>query len=182
MLQPVIEPPGHDDVEQLLRPHEGRGWCVLHTRARHEKKVDAACRQLEVPAWLPLRISRTVSGGKVNTFHVPMFSGYVFAALGPGELSVLKRTNSVAQRIETRDEAGLLRDLLGVRVVERAGLEVELSPTFRRGQKVLVTGGPLAGVTGVVVRQKNRRRLQVSVEAIMQAVLVDVVAEDLAGV
>jgi len=85
-------------------------------------------------------------------------------------------------RIGPHAQVARLHVLLGVRVVERAGLEVELSPTFRRGQKVLVTGGPLAGVTGVVVRQKNRRRLQVSVEAIMQAVLVDVAAEDLAPV
>lgn len=163
-----------DDEHQLLRPYGERRWSVLHTRARHEKKVVAACQRLAVPVYLPLRISRTFSGGKVNTFQVPMFAGYVFAALRPGEMTELKRTNSVAQRIETGDEEGLIRDLRGVHTVELAQLELELSPTFRRGQRVLVTEGPLAGVRGVVVRYKNRSRLQVAVEAIHQAILVEV--------
>ena len=47
------------------------------------------------PASLPLRTSRTFSGNKGNTFRVPMFPGYVFAALGSGEMLDLKRTNSV---------------------------------------------------------------------------------------
>ena len=157
-----------------IRAHEGRRWCALHTRARHEKKVVAACQRLAVPAYLPLRISRTVSGGKVNTFHVPMFAGYVFAALRPGEISELKRTNSVAHKIDAEDEPGLIRDLSGVYAVEQAQLELELSPTFHRGQKVLVTTGPLAGIEGRVVRHKNRTRLQVEVAAIHQAILVEV--------
>jgi transcription antitermination factor NusG len=163
-----------DEDHPLLRPHEGRRWCALHTRARHEKKVHAACQHFGVPAYLPLRVSRTFSGGKVNTFQVPMFAGYVFAATGPGEIAELKRTNSVAQKIDAEDEIALLRDLRSVQTVERTRLELELTPTFRRGQKVLVSEGPLAGVVGVVVRYKNRTRLQVAVDAIHQAILVEV--------
>jgi transcriptional antiterminator RfaH len=172
-----------DDPEELglvLAPHPGRRWCALHTRARHEKKVASACELIHVPVYLPLRINRTFSGGKANTFHVPMFPGYVFAALAPGETGELKRSNSVAQRIDTDDEAGLLRDLVNVRTVEQARLELELSTSFRRGQRVVVTEGPLTGLTGVVVRKKNRQRLQVAIEAIHQAILVDVPADALA--
>ena len=168
------------DDEPLLQPHDGRRWCALHTRARHEKKVAAACQVLQVPAYLPLNISRTFSGGKVNTFHVPMFAGYVFAALQPGQLSELKRSNSVAQRIAAEDEVALLRELRGIRIVEQAQLELELSPTFRRGQRVVVTVGPLAGLSGTVVRYKNRHRLQVTVAAIHQALLVEVAEDALA--
>ena len=103
-----------------------------------------------------------------------MFAGYVFAAPGPGEIAELKRTNSVAQKIDAEDEAALLKDLRSVHTVEQARIELELSPTFGRGQRVLVTEGPLAGVVGVVVRYKNRTRLQVAVSTIHQAILVEV--------
>jgi transcription termination/antitermination protein NusG len=161
----------------LLQPHPDRRWCALHTRARHEKKVGAACAALKVPSYLPLRIHRTFSGGKVNTFLLPMFPGYVFAAVGPGEITHLKRTGSVAQRIETADEPGLLRDLSNVLLFERAEIESAEAARLEPGQPVMVMAGPLAGVTGVVVRYKNRTRLQISVGAIGQGVLVDV-AED----
>ena len=168
-----------DAAEPVLQLYPDRDWCALHTRARHEKKVAGVCQGLHVPCYLPLRLHRTFSGGKVNTFRVPIFPGYVFAALAAGEVSELKRTNSIAQRIETRNQEGLLRDLGNVLRVERAQVELEASPILTEGQRVLVTRGPLAGVTGLVRRHKNRHRLQVVVEAIQQALLLDVDRDDL---
>jgi len=168
--------------EPILQAFPDRRWSVLHTRARHEKKVAAVCEGLAVPSYLPLCPHRTFSGGKVNTFQLPMFPGYVFAALAPGDLLHLKRTNSVAQRIEPTDEQGLLRDLGNVLLIERAGVELAAAPTLGEGQRVMVTSGPLAGVTGTVVRHKNRTRLQVAVGAIHQGIVIDVAREALAPV
>lgn len=167
-----------DTVDSVLQLYPGRDWCALHTRARHEKKVAGVCQGLHVPCYLPLTIHRTVSGGKLNTFHIPIFPGYVFAALAPGDTSELKRTNSVAQRIDARDQQGLLRDLGNVILIERARVELETAPVLEKGQHVMVTHGPLTGVTGVVLRHKNRHRLQVMIEAIQQAILLDVDRDD----
>jgi len=166
----------------LIQPYPDRRWCALHTRARHEKKVAGVCESLGVPSYLPLRIHRTFSGGRVNTFQVPMFPGYVFAAIASGEITELKRTSSVAQRIDTLDEPALLRDLVNVQVVERAGIEAAETRRLEPGQRVLVVAGALSGVTGVVVRYKNRTRLQIVVGAIAQGILVDVAEEMLVPV
>jgi transcription antitermination factor NusG len=180
-VQPPEGGPAQDDAleEGPLRLYADRSWCALHTRARHEKKVAAACQRLELPSYLPLMIHRTFSGGKVNTFHLPMFSGYVFAALAPGDLATLKRTNSVAQRIEAPDQPALLADLRNVARVEAAQLEIQTAATLRRGQRVMVVSGPFAGVTGTVLRYKNRTRLQIAVGAIQRAIILDVSRDDL---
>jgi len=170
----------NENTLSALRTYADRHWCALHTRARHEKKVATVCGNLQVPNYLPLRPHRTFSGGKTNTFQLPMFPGYVFAALAPGDLLSLKKTNSIAQKIETHDEPGLLRDLSSVQTIERSQLELFTTPVLKEGQKVLVTRGPLAGVTGTVLRYKNRTRLQVVIEAIQQAILLDVSQEVLA--
>jgi len=166
----------------LLQAYPDRTWCALHTRARHEKKIAGMCGVLHVPSYLPLYIHRTVSGGKVNTFRLPMFPGYVFAAIGPGDLLSLKRTNSVAQKIEARDQGALLRDLGNVRTIEQAQVELATTTLLEEGQQVLVTRGPLTGVTGRVVRYKNRTRLQVAVDVIRQGILLDVEQEDVVPV
>ena len=158
----------------LLQVYTDRRWCAIHTRARHEKKVAAACGALKLPCYLPLRIHRTFSGGKVNTFQLPMFPGYVFAAVTAGETTHLKRTGSVAQRIEAADESLLLRDLANVLLVESAEVETAEVRRLEPGQRVIVMAGPLAGVTGVVQRYKNRTRLQIVVGAIGQGILIDV--------
>jgi transcription termination/antitermination protein NusG len=164
---------------QILRIYPDRRWCALHTRARHEKKVAGVCEGLKVPHYLPLYIHHTFSGGRSNTFHLPMFPGYVFSALAPGDITHLKRTNSVAQRIETTDEDGLLKDLDNVMRVEASRIELEVGGVLQAGQRVQVICGPLAGVIGVVIRYKNRTRLQISIGAIQQFILVDVKRDDL---
>lgn len=174
------DPPAGDDdpvVHSVLVSHEGRKWCAVHTRARHEKKVEAACGALHIPSYLPLQLSQTYSGGKVNRFHVPVFPGYVFAALSAGDLYQLKRTNSVAQKIEPRDDGPLIADLLNVRRVERAHVALQLTSTFTKGDRVVVIEGPLVGTQGLVVRYQNRTHLVVAVQAINQAIMLEVPAE-----
>jgi len=141
--------------------------------------VSAVCESLGIPHYLPLTVHRTVSGGKVNTFLLPMFPGYLFASLGEGDLLPLKQTHSVAQRIETRCEADLIKDLGQILTLEQSGLDLSTPMALQQGQRVMVRRGPLAGVTGAVVRYKNRNRLQVAIEAIQQAILLDVNREDL---
>ncbi len=165
----------------VLQPHPGKIWCALHTRARHEKKIVGICTSLKLPSYLPLYIHRTFSGGKTNTFHLPMFPGYVFAALGPGDITNLKRTNSVAHRIDAPDETRFLADLQNVYRAENSQMELELNPLLQKGQPVVVIRGPLSGTQGVVVRYKNRTRLQISVTLIRQAILLDIHQDDLAS-
>jgi transcription antitermination factor NusG len=158
----------------ILKVHPERRWCALHTRARHEKKVLAVCQVRHVPSYLPLYQHRTFSGGRTNTFLLPMFPGYVFAALGSGDLAQLRQTNSVAQKIDTLDEPGLVQDLTQVMTVQLAQVDLQTTVTLQEGQKVQVITGPLAGVYGTVLRQKNRTRLQIVVGAISQAIVIDI--------
>jgi transcriptional antiterminator NusG len=44
----------------------------------------------------------------------------------------------------------------------------------RRGQRVRMSSGPLEGLTGVVVRQKNRTRFVISLELLMRSVAVEI--------
>lgn len=59
-----------------------------------------------------------------------------------------------------------------------SGGEVSPVPYLAIGQKVQVAFGPLAGVTGIIARQKNRDRLVISVEIIMKSVSVDISSSD----
>jgi len=148
------------DAAQLVQ-FPNRRWCALHTKARHEKRVASLCDGMHVPSYLPLYVHRTFSGGKVNTFRLPMFSGYVFAAVAPGEITELKRTKSVAQKIDAIDELALLRDLSHVLTIEMAQVELSTADALQPGQKAMISRGPLAGAPRELVhavRQESRRR------------------------
>jgi transcription antitermination factor NusG len=53
-------------------------------------------------------------------------------------------------------------------------VELEVRPFLAEGQWVEVREGPFAGVRGVVVERRNRRRVLVGLEAIGQGLEIDV--------
>jgi transcription antitermination factor NusG len=57
-------------------------------------------------------------------------------------------------------------------------LGVEPHPFLTVGRRVHITGGPFAGLEGVLKRKKNTLRVVVSLELIQRAVAVDVDAAD----
>jgi transcription antitermination factor NusG len=58
-------------------------------------------------------------------------------------------------------------------------LNVEPHPYLNAGQKVLIRTGPLEGMTGIVVRQKNDVRVILSIDLIMKSISVEVDGKDL---
>lgn len=55
----------------------------------------------------------------------------------------------------------------------------EPHPFLHSGEKVLIRRGPLEGMTGIVVRQKNGARVVLSLEAILKSISVEVGSQDL---
>jgi len=166
-------------ASSFIVAHSDRRWCVLHTRARHEKKVCLACQSQGIPCYLPLRTHRTFSGGKVNTFLLPVFPGYVFAALGQNDFSSLKRTQSVAQRLDPPNQKQFIIEMNRVYQVEQTGMQIECAETLSMGQAVMVKSGPLSGLIGKVVRYKNRTRLQIEIAAIQKGILIEISRKNL---
>jgi transcription antitermination factor NusG len=58
-------------------------------------------------------------------------------------------------------------------------LNVEPHPYLKVGEKVLIRKGPLEGMTGIVVRQKNNVRVILSIDLIMKSISVDIDGKDL---
>jgi transcription antitermination factor NusG len=58
-------------------------------------------------------------------------------------------------------------------------LKIEPHPYLNVGEKATILRGPLAGMTGIVVRKKNGLRFVLSLDLIMKSVAVEVDAADL---
>jgi transcription antitermination factor NusG len=58
-------------------------------------------------------------------------------------------------------------------------LEIEPHPYLSVGERATILRGPLAGMTGIVVRKKNGLRFVLSLDLIMKSVAVEIDAADL---
>ena len=157
-------------------------WFAVYTSSRHEKRVAQHLRQREIEFYLPLyRKESKWSDGSRVMLELPLFPGYIFVRIQrtervrvlavPGALAVVGGTGREPAPLP--DEAiDALRSGLHLRPIEP-------HPLLTVGQRARIRYGALSGMEGVVVRYKNRFRVILTLEHIMQSVAVEVDASDL---
>src|SRR5262245_27372312 len=125
-------------------------WFVAHVRARCEKKLQQFCDRENIAATLPCFRSVRKYRGKVVTFQKPLFPGYVFVELLPGQRQKVVQSDHVANLLVVHDQALFIHQLGDILKALDTGLEVYLAPEIGVGCRVRIKSGPLRGVEGWV--------------------------------
>jgi transcription antitermination factor NusG len=135
-----------------------------------------------IERYLPLyHARRKWSDGSKVTLDLPLFPGYIFVCIKqtervrvlevPGVVSIVGGTGRQPAPLPAADIDAL-----------RTGLQLrcaEPHPLLKVGQRALIRSGALTGMSGVVVRKKNRFRVVLTIDLIMQSIAVDVDENDL---
>ncbi|MCU1285412.1 MAG: transcription elongation factor/antiterminator RfaH [Acidobacteriales bacterium] len=158
-------------------------WYAAYTLPRHEKIVAQQLCQKFVDSYLPLY--ETVHRWKDRRARVelPLFPGYVFVHIPIShrlqvlEVASVLRIVSFSGRAAVLPEAEIesLRNALQHR-------KAKPYPYLDIGKRVRVSGGPLKGLEGIVVRRKGDMRFVVTLDSIMQSVALEIDGSDLAQV
>jgi transcription antitermination factor NusG len=160
-------------------------WFAVYTSPRHEKRVGQYLRQREIEHYLPLyHAQRRWSDGSKVTLDLPLFPGYLFVRVDwservrvlevPGVLTVVGGTGRHPASLPDAEIEAL-----------RMGLPLrhtEPHPMLTVGQRARIRSGALAGMEGVVMRQKNDLRVVLTMDLILQSVAVEVDAAELESV
>jgi transcription antitermination factor NusG len=155
-------------------------WYALHTYPRHEKRVHADLGLRAIESFLPLyeTVHRWKNGCKVRV-ELPLFPGYLFLRIDSRERFKALCLPGAVSMVGSVSGPWALPD--GEIASLRARLQThrfEPHPYLANGQKVRIKSGPLAGLTGFLVRQSGSLRVVLSVELIRQAAAVEVDADD----
>jgi transcription antitermination factor NusG len=158
------------------------GWFALYTTSRHEKRVAEHLGQREIEHYLPLyRSRRKWRDGSRVTLELPLFPGYIFVHIQRTErVKVLEVPGALAVVMGTGGQPAALPDAT-IQAL-RSGLkesEAEPHPLLTAGQRARISSGAFAGLEGVVVRQKNRCRVILTLQHIMRSFSVELGLEDI---
>jgi transcription antitermination factor NusG len=158
------------------QPAISESWCALYTRHQHEKAIAQILSAKGLEVFLPLY--NATRRWKDRTVHLslPLFPCYLFlrgmkerrleVVTTPGIVSILTINGEPATIPESEIES--------VRKAIEWGNRVEPHPFLRCGDRVRVISGPLQGLEGILVRQKNLYRLVLSVEILERSAAVEV--------
>jgi transcription antitermination factor NusG len=157
-------------------------WYAAYTAPCREKRVLDHLAVRGIEAFLPLYLSsRKWKNGCHVELERPLFPGYVFVRVVrldrvrvlevPSILSIVSR-GCVPEPLDD-DAITTLRASLHLRK------DVEPHPYLVVGERVSIFCGPFAGLSGVILRKKSGLRVVITLDLIMQSMVIDVNIEDI---
>jgi transcriptional antiterminator NusG len=155
-------------------------WFAVRTRSRAEKVVADHLARKGLEVFLPLvsRWSRWKDRKKLVEW--PLFAGYCFAKFDPGQQLVVLSLPGVLSIVSFASVLAPIPEeqIASLRTFVSSHLQYDPAPFIRKGHRVEVVSGPLAGVVGRLVRKGQHARLVLTIDLIKQAVSVEVDAAD----
>jgi transcription antitermination factor NusG len=159
-------------------------WYAAYTFSCQEKRVAQHLATRAIEYFLPVRrkISHWKNGLRMS-IEKPLYPSYVFVKMDcKNKVRVLELPG-----VHSIVGVGFQPIPLPYEEIEalRCGIQllnVEPHPLVKSGEKVLIRNGPLQGLVGIVVRQKNCTRVILTLNLIMKSISVEVDAQDLEAV
>lgn len=165
--------------EDVLKP----AWYVLHTKSRFENVVNEGLIKKSFEAFLPKIRVKSKRRDRHKMIHVPLFPGYMFVRtnLDPYlHLEIVKVIGAVrlignqnGPPIPVADDV-----IASLRIMVAAEEAILTGSRFKRGERVMVTAGPFAGVIGVFSQYRGRGRVIVNIDILGQFAAVEVGEDD----
>jgi transcription antitermination factor NusG len=150
---------------------------VAHTKPRREKKLVEYCNRNSLAATLPCYDSAHKYRGKTVVFQKPLFPGYVFLRLQPGQEAAVRQNDHVANLLHVFDQATFEHQLADILKALDANLGVRLAPAIGEGMRVRIKGGPLHGLEGWVEQRYGMSTVLLRLDFINQAAAVKLEAD-----
>ena len=156
-------------------------WYALHTRAHHEKKVKTRLTEKGITNYLPLKTVYRRWSDRYKKVQEPLFSCYIFVKIALKNRLPVLQTNGTVNLVSfngipspiPEDQINAIKTIL-----ERKQI-IDYADYFTPGKQVKVVQGPLKGLQGTLIENKNNNRLIISIDGIQQAISVEINPHDL---
>jgi transcription antitermination factor NusG len=157
---------------EFFEPH----WYAAYTRANHEKGVTQQLEDRSMECFLPLYESVRRWKDRRVRLQLPLFPGYVFVRLALCDRLRVLEIPSVVRLVGFDGQPTPLpvEDIETIRTCLSQRHPMHPHRFVQRGQRVRVLSGPLEGLSGIVLRQKNRTRFVISLDLLMRSVAVEI--------
>ena len=157
-------------------------WYAVSTRSRQEKVAARTLQALGICHFLPLQVQRRQWSDRRQIIEAPLFPGYLFVHIDPwssSRLDVLKAPG-VARFIGDHAGPSPINDaeIEDIRTLTSCGVELTPHPFLKRGDRVRVVRGALAGIEGILTRLGSGLRIVISIEVIHRSVAITVSIND----
>ncbi len=154
-------------------------WYAVTVKPQHERATAEQLQAKALEAYVPLYKARRRWSDRVKTLEVPLFPRYVFCRFDAEQRAPVLKTPGVLSIVSFDGKPCPVSDqeIDAVRTMVASGRPVMAWPYVRAGQRVRIREGAMAGLEGILVREKSGYRIVVNVELLNRAVAVEIERE-----
>jgi transcription termination/antitermination protein NusG len=154
---------------------------VVQARLRTERNVARILAERGYEEFLPVyrhfhTCARRKTPAKNTYVERPLFPGYIFFRFTEYLNANVITVPGVIRIVGTRDGPLPVDDeeIAGLKRVVKLALDAKPCAFVTTGQVVRIGVGPLSGLEGIVLREKNRHQLILSVQLLQRSVAVEI--------
>lgn len=153
-------------------------WYVLHTKSRFENIVNDGLYKKSIEVFLPKVLTPSKRRDRKAVIRIPLFPGYLFVKtnLNPLEHLEIVKTIGAVRLIGNKDSPIPVPEeaIDSLKILVASDKKISTEKSFKKGDRVIVTGGPFTGVIGTFIHYRGGERVFVHIEALGQYAGVDV--------
>ena len=151
-------------------------WIVVRSKPRSEKVAYKELVSKNIEAYLPLLKERRKWSDRKKWVEFPLFSSYLFARIDIKNSIFVLQTQGVNTIIKFGEKIAIVQDdvIKAMRLAIEGGHQLETTEYFVEGNLVEVIAGPMKGISGIVARLKGQSRLIIKIDAIQQALSIQI--------
>jgi transcription antitermination factor NusG len=168
--EPSVWP--EDLFEVRMQTRDPDPWFVWHVRPRTEKTVARRLRSRGVAYFLPQNERRKRYGQRLVCSHLPLFPGYIFVVGNDSDPG--GTIKEIVRCLSVNDQSLIERDLREIDRLLRSGQPVTREERLPPGALARIVSGPLAGLSGQVLKNRNGLKLVLQVHFLQQGASVEV--------
>ena len=155
-------------------------WYAIHTKSRHEHKVNTSLTQKNITTFLPEAQVWSSRKDRKKKIFVPLFPGYLFVETpnlnNETKLAVLK-TSGVVRILGKKENSEPLavpdEKIDAIRRFIQTDVQIFNLQSPQVGAAVRILDGPFAGIEGVIISRDAQKELFVlNIEILHRAVAV----------
>lgn len=153
-----------------------RYWRVFYTAPRAEKKCRDRLNDQNIEVFLPTRTVERQWSDRTKTVVEPLFRSYIFAHVHERERLTVLRTDGIVRCVAFDGKIARVRDeeIEQLKEYQKHPDRLEVIDMPPPGTEVSITEGPMKGMRGEVIEHRGSKRLVLRIDAIRQAVSVEI--------
>jgi transcription antitermination factor NusG len=151
-------------------------WFALQVTPHHESKVATYLEYKGLISFFPTQKVKRKWSDRIKIVDWPLFPTYVFCRFCRVKTWIVRSIPGVNRIVGSGQTPSPIPDseIESLRQIIQSGVDVLPTSYLRSGEKIRIRDGPLAGMSGVVIRMSNHNWLVVSVHLIGRSVMAQV--------